>query len=101
MTTDEQSTIITPDFEDTLLLLDWIYCVHCPLCNDKVVDVDKSRNQKFLDTKCPSCGKNPREEKAKEQKASAQSKSQSKREAKRERKKQKQEDKKRRGFFGR
>lgn len=40
-----------------LKTLDYCYGVLCRHCNNKVLDSDKVRKQKYLEDTCPSCGK--------------------------------------------
>ena len=43
--------------------LDFHYGLICKFCKAKVMDLDKKKNQMFLDGKCPMCGKHPADEK--------------------------------------
>jgi hypothetical protein len=49
-------------FKEHIILVDWCHAVFCPSCGKKQIDVDKTRGQRFLDVRCPSCRKDPREQ---------------------------------------
>jgi rRNA maturation endonuclease Nob1 len=41
-----------------LQVIDYSYTLYCRICNSKVIDPDKKKNQIYLDGRCPSCGNN-------------------------------------------
>lgn len=61
MPTNQQNNT-QDDFDFQVKLLEFKMGVLCPLCNAKVIDPDKKKNQTHLKDRCPSCGLDPVEE---------------------------------------
>ncbi len=53
--------------QQLIQVIDYNYSVKCRLCESKVLDPDKKKNQIYLDGRCPSCGQNSVVPKSKKQ----------------------------------